>query len=113
MTEKTGDYKKMTDEELLAILRKSPDFNKLVFPNSWYSKYTQELPLKECMNMKEFLTESPWMKRHQYSYTGKIEDIEPKPGGNRPILDAPEIPQVVVIQNSFSDAEGPKETLKF
>jgi len=101
------DCKKMTDEELLEVLKKSPDFNKLAFPNSWYKKF--KLPNKECMNMKEFLAESPWMKRHQHFYTGKVEQIAAKPGGNRPILEAPEAPQVVLIQNSFSDAEGPKE----
>jgi len=102
------DCKKMTDEELLQVLKQSPEFNKLVFPNSWYKKF--ELPKKECMNMKEFLAESPWQKKHLHFYTGKVEQIEAKPGGNRPILDVQEAPMTILLQNSFSDAEGPKET---
>jgi len=102
------DYSKMSDEELLKEVKKLPEFKNLVMPNSWYSKF--ELPLKECMNMKEFIAESPWRKRHMHFYTGKLEDIKAQPGGNRPILEAPEAPQVVLIENHFSDAEGPKET---
>lgn len=110
------DYKKMTEEELLAELKASPDFAKFVFPNEWYSKY--DLPPKECRNMKEFLQEAPWLKTYSYNVVGKI-DIPAKPGGLRPILPAPEVPQLVVTQNTFSDgvdtttrisAVGPQET---
>lgn len=94
------DYKSMTNEELLAVLKKSPDFEKFVFPNDWYSKY--ELPEKKCMDMKQFLKEAPWMRTAMNYYVGK-EDKEAKPGGNRPILPAPEVPTVTLLQNSFSD----------
>lgn len=112
-------FSEMSELELLAVLKQTPDFDKLVFPNSWYEKYN--LPKKECMNMKEFLKESPWMKRHQHFYSGRIEDIAPKPGGVRPILDAPEVPAITLVQNSFSDApestgqtveQGPEGILK-
>lgn len=112
------EYAKMSEEELLAELRGTAGFEKLVFPNEWYSKY--ELPMKECMNMKEFIKEAPWMKTHQHNYLGQSW-IEAKPGGNRPILPAPEVPTLTVVQNSFSDAaeptnqivsSNPEETLK-
>lgn len=90
----------MTDEQLLDELKKSPDFDKFVFPNSWYSKF--ELPEKKCMNTKEYIQESPWMKRSHYYYVGK-DEIEAKPGGNRPVLPAPEIPVITVMENHFSD----------
>jgi hypothetical protein len=95
------DHSKLSEEELLEVLKQSPDFDKLVFPNSWYSKYS--LPEKKCSNMKEFLAESPWRKTHQHWYLEKKE-IPALPGGLRPILPAPEIPVMTVIQNSFSDA---------
>ena len=94
------DYSKMTDEQLLEELKKSPDFDKFVLPNSWYSKF--ELPEKKCMNMKEFLQESPWTKRTSYNSVGK-EDIPAKPGGNRPLLPAPEVPTLTLLENNFSD----------
>lgn len=94
------DYASMTDEQLLEELKKSPDFDKFVLPNSWYSKF--ELPEKKCMNMKEFLQESPWTKRTSYNYVGK-EDIPAKPGGNRPLLPAPEVPTLTLLENNFSD----------
>lgn len=99
------DYKKMTEDELLAELKASPDFAKFVFPNEWYSKY--ELPTKECMNFKEFLAEAPWMKRFSNNYIGK-KDVDALPGGNRPVLPAPEAPQLVVLKNEFS--EGSEST---
>lgn len=95
------DYASMTDEELLEMVKLSPEFDKLVFPNSWYSKFN--LPEKKCMDMKQFLKESPWMKTASHYYIAK-QEIPAKPGGNRPVLPAPEVPTVTVIQNSFSDA---------
>lgn len=97
---KPPDYSKMTEEELIAELKKTTDFDKLVFPNHLYSKY--ELPEKKCLNMKEYIQESPWMKRSHYYYVGK-QDISAKPGGNRPILEAPEAPTITLLENSFSD----------
>lgn len=101
------DYSKMTEEELLAELKKSPHFDKMVFPNAWYSKY--DLPEKKCMNPKEYIKESPWMKTSQHYYI-KREDIPAKPGGVRPVLPAPEVPVVTLLQNSFSDATDQTES---
>lgn len=95
------DYSKLTEEELLAELKKSPDFDKMVFPNAWYSKY--DLPEKKCMNPKEYIKESPWTKT-AHNYYVKREDIPAKPGGVRDVLPAPEVPVVTLIKNSFSDA---------
>ena len=94
-------YSEMTDEQLLEELKKSSEFDKFVFPNHWYSKF--ELPEKKCMNMREFIRESPWMRTSQHWYIGK-EEIPAKPGGLRPVLPAPEVPTITVIKNSFSDA---------
>lgn len=100
-------YKSLTEQQLLEELKRSPDFDKYVLPNSWYAKY--DLPKKECMDMKQFLKESPWMKRSHYTYSPKVITLEAKPGGNRPILPTPEIPIQVVQQNMFSDATDQTE----
>lgn len=97
---KKENYAEKTDEELLEILKKSPDFDKMVFPNHWYSKFN--LPEKSCRDMKQFIQESPWLKTSHNYYVGKVE-LPPKPGGLRPILPAPEVPTITMIQNSFSD----------
>jgi hypothetical protein len=101
------DYSKLTDDELLAELKRSPDFDKMVFPNAWYSKY--DLPEKTCMNPKEFIALSPWTKKTLHNYI-KQEIIPAKPGGVRPVLPAPEIPMEVLQQNSYSDATDQTET---
>lgn len=96
------DFKTMSNEELLNVLKQTPDFDRLVFPNEWYSKF--QLPEKKCLNTKEFIAESPWLKRFHYNYEPKIVDIPAQPGGIRPLLPAPEVPAITMIQNSFSDA---------
>lgn len=95
------EYKKMTDEELLEVLKKTENFDQLVFPNSWYKKFT--LPEKKCLNTKEFIQESPWTKRAYHRYAGKIIDIPAQPGGNRPLLKGSEVPTQILIENNFSD----------
>ena len=105
--ERNIDFSKMTEDELLAELKQSPDFDKFVFPNAWYSKF--DLPEKKCMNPKEFIAESPWTKKTQHRYI-KQETIPAKPGGNRPVLPAPEVPTITLVQNSFSDATDQTET---
>jgi len=108
------DYSKMSEQELFEELKKSSDFDKLVFPSSWYEKYN--LPTKECMDMKQFIKESPWMKRHSFSYVGRIEDIPAKPGGNRPVLPIEPPPALTILENHFSDgphAERDLSDMKF
>lgn len=95
------DYSKMTDQELLEVLKGSDVFNKLVFPNGWYEKY--DLPEKKCQNMKEFIAESPWTKRSYNYYIEKV-DIPAKPGGNKPIIEVEPVKAEVLLENSFSDA---------
>ena len=99
------DYSKMTDEELLESLKKSDVFDKLVFPTTWHKKFS-DLPKAEARNTKEYIKESPWMRKfeHVYADGGKILDIDAKPGGVRPVLPAPEIPTMTVQKNMFSDA---------
>jgi hypothetical protein len=99
------DCKTMTDEELLSELKKSPDFDKLVFPTTWHQKFP-DLPKADCLDTKGFLKESPWLKKHTHYYGdgGRIVDVEAKPGGVRPVLATPDVPSLTVLQNSFSDA---------
>lgn len=98
---KPVDYSTLSEAELIEHLKQSPDFDKLVFPNSWYSKYN--LPVKKAMDTKEYIKESPWTKRHCHWYVGQ-EEIKAKPGGNRPVLPPPEVPTLLILENSFSDA---------
>lgn len=99
------DFTTLSDEELLAELKKSPDFEKFVFPTAWHKKFP-DLPKADCSDPKTFIKESPWMKRHYITYEGrgKVVDIEPKPGGVRPVLPAPDTTIVTVLENNFSDA---------
>lgn len=99
----TKPLNEMTEEELVAELKNQPDFDKFVFPSSWYQKY--ELPKKECMDFKQFLKEAPWLtSKSRYIYEGKVVEVEAKPGGNRPILDVEPVKAEVVQKSLFSDS---------
>lgn len=101
----TPSISSLSDEELLEVLKQSDDFKKLVFPTSWHKKFP-DLPKAECADPKEYLKESPWMKRAyvRYDNGGKFIEIAAKPGGNQPILSAPEVPIMTLTQSGFSDA---------
>lgn len=100
------DYSKMSDAELIEILKKDPNYEKYVYPSSWHKKFP-DLPKADCSDPKQYIRESPWMKKAyvMYDQGGKPIHIEAKPGGNRPILEAPEIPVVTLIENNFSDKD--------
>lgn len=104
LSESSKPYTDYTDEELLDVLQRHPDFQKFVFPTTWHKKFPN-LPKAECSNTKEFVRESPWTKRayHFYENGGRIENIPAKEGGVRPVLPAPEVPTMTLIENSFSD----------
>lgn len=104
-TLETKEFSKMTDEELLQELKRLPEFESLVMPNAWYAKF--KLPEKKCRDMKEYIKDSPWKNKHSHWYVGKVETIEAQPGGNRPILPAPEVPVITVVGSSYSDSDNP------
>jgi hypothetical protein len=99
------DYASMTEEQLLDELKNIPDFSKLPLPTTWYKKFP-DLPKSDCMDTKQYLKESPWKRKAYVLYegSGKVQDIPAQPGGVRPVLPAPEIPTLTLLQNSFSDA---------
>ena len=101
----TKDYSALTDEELLAELKKSPDFEKFVFPSAWHKKFP-DLPKADCSDPKAYIKESPWMRKAYVQYEGKVVNIEAKPGGVRPVIPAPDATTVTLLENHFSD--GPK-----
>lgn len=97
------DWKDMTDEELVEVLKHVGDFDKYAFPTGFHKKFP-DLPKADCADTKAYLKESPWMKKAYAPYVGGgILEIEAKPGGLRPLLPAPEVPQIVLQENSFSD----------
>lgn len=102
---KQEDYSKLSDRELLDVLKTLPEYKELVLPNKWYNdpSLAPELPEKKCYNMKEFLVEGFKMATAYKNYVEKI-DIPAKPGGNRPIIEVQEAPVITVIENHFSDA---------
>lgn len=102
------DYSGVSNEDLIAELKRSSDFEKFVFPNTWYSKY--DLPVKTAMDTREYIKEAPWKAISRNYYTSK-SDVPAKPGGLRPVLPAPEVPIVTVIQNTFSDATPTDQTV--
>jgi hypothetical protein len=111
------DYSKLSDKELLEVLKKLPEYKELVLPNKWYKDpaFAQELPEKKCRNMKEFLQEGFQMATAYKNYVEKVE-IPAKPGGNRPIIEVQEVPSMTIIENNFSDGPtvhtlGDKETM--
>ena len=79
------DYSKLSEEELLAEIKKIDDWEKLPLPISWYKKYN--LPAPKPVAVPQYVKEMPWLKS-QYNHTTTWEvRTEPAPGGVRPIVE--------------------------
>ena len=103
--ETQNQFKNLTDEELLEILKQSPDFTKFVFPTYLHKKFP-DLPKADCANPKEFIAESAWTKKayHYYADGGKVLEIQPNPEKQVVILPAPEIPIEIRTEPAKTDA---------
>ena len=84
------DYSKMTDDELLAELKKIDDFDKYPLPISWYKKYN--IPFSDkIVSTRQYIQDSHWLKcRYNSTTKWEVRD-EPAPGGVRPVIEVPEV----------------------
>ena len=82
--------KALTDEELYAMMKDSPEFEHLPKPASWFKKFGLE-PIK-ARNFKEFLDDDAWMQSRAKPYQEWAVFKDPQPGGVRPVLPSEEIP---------------------
>ena len=55
------DYKNMTEEELMAVLKTLPDVDNYVFPATFYKKY--DLKPAETVSFKDFAKSNIWITR--------------------------------------------------
>lgn len=86
--------KALTDEELYAMMKASPEFEHLPKPASWFKKFGLE-PIK-ARNFKEFIDEKAW-ERTRRMIVNEVEiRKEPAPGGVRPVLPSEEIPVEII-----------------
>jgi hypothetical protein len=92
------DYSKLSEEELLAEIKKIDDWEKLPLPISWYKKYN--LPAPKPVAVPQYVKEMPWLKS-QYNQTTNWEvRTEPAPGGVRPIVET-DLPTVELTDSKF------------
>jgi hypothetical protein len=84
---------KMTDEELLKMMKESPEFKNLPLPASWFKKFNLE-PVK-ARNFKEFLDDDAWLKTRGMYVDEKEIRKDPAPGGVRPVFPLEEIPVTI------------------
>jgi len=84
------DYSKLSDDELLAELRKLPDFDKLPLPVNWYKKYN--IPFSDkVVSPKQYIQENYWLKCAYNPTTTWELRTDPAPGGVRPIINTEEV----------------------
>lgn len=90
-----------TDEELYAILKELPDFDRLPLPKHWYEKFNIPPPkILSIMEAYELMVKTA----NQPGPLVKTEVRPPADGGVRPLLDAPEVPVEVKHGVSIEDA---------
>jgi hypothetical protein len=83
------DYSKLSEEELLAEIKKIEDWEKLPLPISWYKKFN--LPAPKPIAVPQYVKEMQWMKS-QYNPTTTWEvRTEPAPGGVRAVVDTEKV----------------------
>ena len=92
------DYKNMSEEQLLAELRKLDDFEKYPLPISWYKKFN--LPAPKTVSMPQYIKESTWLKCAYNPNTKWEVRTEPAPGGARPVLNTDQ-PTVELTETKF------------
>ena len=83
----------LSDEELLKMMKESPEFKNLPLPASWFKKFNLE-PVK-ARNFKEFLDDDAWLKTRGMQVDEKEIRKEPVPGGVRPVFPLEEIPMTI------------------
>ena len=83
----------LSDEELLKMMKESPEFKNLPLPASWFKKFNLE-PVK-ARNFKEFLEDDAWLKTRGMQVDEKEIRKEPVPGGVRPVFPLEEIPMTI------------------
>jgi hypothetical protein len=86
--------KALTDEELYAMMKASPEFEHLPKPASWFKKFGLE-PIK-ARNFKEYLDEDAWMESRGKPVQEWAVFKDPQPGGVRPVLPSEEIPVEII-----------------
>jgi hypothetical protein len=87
------EEKVYTDEELFAILKECPDFERLPLPGSWFKRFNIK-PI-EPGDFKTYIKEKPWMKA-AYQPKDFVEFKEAAPGGLRPIIEVEPVPMEVI-----------------
>jgi hypothetical protein len=94
-----------TDEELYAILKDMPDFDRFPLPEHWYEKF--KIPRPEILTPMEAIR----LADKVANAPGPLvitEVREPAPGGVRPLLEAPVVPvEITTISSDESAACEP------
>jgi len=93
------DYSKLSEEELLAEIKKIEDWERLPLPISWYKKYN--IPAPKPVSTPQYLKDMQWIKS-QFN-PNSIWDIktEPAPGGVRPVIDT-NLPTVELTDSKYT-----------
>jgi hypothetical protein len=56
-----GPYSEYSNQQLVDELRNHPDFDKFIFPSTWYKKYN--IPPATVPSMADYLRENHWFRR--------------------------------------------------
>ena len=81
------EYKDMTEEELMAILKTLPDVGNYAFPATFYKKY--DLPLAKAVGFKEYAKSNIWLTRQieEKDFPAQILTLEDLPKEVKPFVE--------------------------
>ena len=96
------DWDRAKIKEALEILAQLPDFDNMLFPDSWANEFNIPMTPARAIDLREFL------RKHKQSLNapgnGKFEIREPAPGGVREI----KVEDKLEIEHKFAIVEGDK-----
>ena len=91
----------LTDEEIYALLKDLPDFDRLPLPKYFYEKFNipppKILSLREALSLQTQVANAPGL-------LVKTEMREPAPGGIRPLIEVEPLKIEVKHNTSIEDA---------
>lgn len=96
------------EAEIVAELKRLPDFVMYPIPQHWYKKY--DIAPRKPFNFKEFVESGEWYKSHFNPAVEREIRTEPAPGGVRPVLEIEPVKAETVSGNLLESHETKEDS---
>lgn len=98
------DWDRQKIKECLEVLSKLPDFDHLLFPDTWAKEYDIPITPAKILSLNEVIKEN--RKAREFADVKSFEERGPAPGGVREVIgEEPYVPEVIVKTLNDTDEE--------